>query len=364
MERSRRRPSSEYGNSYCYYPVSVWDVNDPLRPKRVWVKKLRKQSLSNEIVAALLVATIFIAIMAFIIYCDTEDNAEEARKWLFNHMYFVIVVVFMCYGIYGICANNGITPYSMIYVILVGFQDCCKHVYKECRQFYIEITPLWHRFQVTIIQGIKLFGLQCIRYVLTTTTTFGVSLIVFVKWNISMITRLLVKWTNAIIWLPHRLLKMISEELKLVKQWWISKRTIVKSAENTKAITDSAQVDEPSNQNNMVTDQGNDPVKEYLNSKVMKLESILKSQLKIFECPVCFEIMKSPRRIFGCSNDHFICSDCLKSSSIKCCPICRENYQTHKPQRRLKSEELLALISGENPESSKVEKGKSRRKLK
>ena len=46
-------------------------------------------------------------------------------------------------------------------------------------------------------------------------------LITFVKWNNSIITRLLVKWTNAIIWLPHRLLKMISEELKLVKQWWI-----------------------------------------------------------------------------------------------------------------------------------------------
>ena len=198
-----------------------------------------------------------------------------------------------------------------------------------------------------------------------------------------MITRLLVKWTNAIIWLPHRLLKMISEELKLVKQWWISKRRIVKSPENNKSLSVTA--NEASKQNNKVPDQRNDPVQEDLNSEILRLksilnetqellnilsseneilESLLKSQMKIFECPVCFEIMKSPRKIFGCSNDHFICSECLKSSSIKCCPICREDYESNKPQRRFKSEDLLALISSENPESSKVEvgKGKSRRK--
>ena len=44
--------------------------------------------------------------------------------------------------------------------------------------------------------------------------------------------------------------------------------------------------------------------------------------------------------------------------------MCREDYETNQPQRRFKSEDLLALISSENPESSKVEvgKGKSRRK--
>merc|ERR1712029_463609 len=142
--------------------------------------------------------------------------------------------------------------------------------------------------------------------------------------------------------------------LKLVNQMCSPKL----KSKKTQTITVQVSSKEASTE----TDNSLDDTKEllqFLSSENERLESLLKSQLKIFECPVCFEIMKPPRRIFGCSNDHFICSECLKSPSIKCCPICRENYQTHKPQRRLKSEELLALISDENPESSKVEKGKS-----
>ena len=66
--------------------------------------------------------------------------------------------------------------------------------------------------------------------------------------------------------------------------------------------------------------------------------------MDIFDCPVCFEQMKAPLKIFGCSNDHYICSECLKSSSIKCCPICREDYKTMKPQRRYRSEHILAAL--------------------
>ena len=66
--------------------------------------------------------------------------------------------------------------------------------------------------------------------------------------------------------------------------------------------------------------------------------------MDIFDCPVCFEQMKAPLKIFGCSNDHYICSECLKSPRIKCCPICREDYKTMKPQRRYRSEHILAAL--------------------
>ena len=71
---------------------------------------------------------------------------------------------------------------------------------------------------------------------------------------------------------------------------------------------------------------------------------LLQSQLKLFECPVCLEIMKSPKRIYGCSSDHYICSDCLQSPDLKCCPICREDYETVRPQRRFQSEQILATL--------------------
>ena len=33
----------------------------------------------------------------------------------------------------------------------------------------------------------------------------------------------------------------------------------------------------------------------------------LKEVLSEFECPVCFEVMVPPKRIYSCSNDHYIC---------------------------------------------------------
>ena len=81
-------------------------------------------------------------------------------------------------------------------------------------------------------------------------------------------------------------------------------------------------------------------LQEFTNSK----KDILPNQLKLFECPVCLEIMKSPKRIYGCSSDHYICSDCLQSPDLKCCPICREDYETVRPQRRFQSEQILATL--------------------
>ena len=82
-------------------------------------------------------------------------------------------------------------------------------------------------------------------------------------------------------------------------------------------------------------------------SKIDNLDNPRKEQethLKIFECPVCFEIMRAPKMIYSCSNDHYICSDCLKDPSIQSCPICRQNYKTKRPERRFQSEQLLAIL--------------------
>lgn len=61
-----------------------------------------------------------------------------------------------------------------------------------------------------------------------------------------------------------------------------------------------------------------------------------------FECPVCFNEMVAPLKIFGCSGDHYICSVCVKQ--CKKCPQCRENFATIAPTRRYTSERIAALI--------------------
>lgn len=64
-----------------------------------------------------------------------------------------------------------------------------------------------------------------------------------------------------------------------------------------------------------------------------------------FSCPVCFFVMKQPeRRIYSCSNDHWICSICLTDPNIKACPICRENFKMNMPKVRVTSERCLALL--------------------
>ena len=63
--------------------------------------------------------------------------------------------------------------------------------------------------------------------------------------------------------------------------------------------------------------------------------------LSEFECPVCFELMSWPKRIYSCTNDHYICSLCLTDTKMDCCPQCRENFNTIKPKIRLTSEKVL-----------------------
>ena len=69
-----------------------------------------------------------------------------------------------------------------------------------------------------------------------------------------------------------------------------------------------------------------------------------KKLLSEFDCPICFEIMASPKRIYACSNNHFICSLCLFDTKIRTCPICRESFNVKKPLIQHTSERILEIL--------------------
>ena len=70
----------------------------------------------------------------------------------------------------------------------------------------------------------------------------------------------------------------------------------------------------------------------------------LKDLLSEFECPICFEIMALPKRIYACTNDHFICSLCLIDTKISDCPMWREDFRLKRPCIRHKSERFLEIL--------------------
>ena len=78
-------------------------------------------------------------------------------------------------------------------------------------------------------------------------------------------------------------------------------------------------------------------------TSVTKAEKKTQDIFENFICPVCFELMKAPLKIYSCRNDHFICSTCLNKPIIKC-PICRDEFKIQKPTRRRSSEQLLSNL--------------------
>ena len=57
------------------------------------------------------------------------------------------------------------------------------------------------------------------------------------------------------------------------------------------------------------------------------------------DCPVCFEFMGAPRKIFSCHNGHLLCSVCLACPKIQACPLCRDDFKVRKPRRDMAAEE-------------------------
>ena len=75
-----------------------------------------------------------------------------------------------------------------------------------------------------------------------------------------------------------------------------------------------------------------------------EVKELVDSKRNIFECPICFETIRRPLKIFSCSNDHYICCGCLKDSHVKSCPICRESFEERQPKRRFHSENILEFL--------------------
>ena len=69
---------------------------------------------------------------------------------------------------------------------------------------------------------------------------------------------------------------------------------------------------------------------------------------KDFECPVCYELMEPPRRIFQCLNGHLICQNCKERPEIRICPVCRINLGPRKENlsRNLAMEKLAVDYIG------------------
>ena len=87
----------------------------------------------------------------------------------------------------------------------------------------------------------------------------------------------------------------------------------------------------------------------FLNEAFLPLESFERSYLptsetmkKDFDCPVCYEVMEQPRRIFQCLNGHLICQNCQDRPEIRICPVCRIHLGPRKENlsRNLAMEKL------------------------
>jgi len=52
--------------------------------------------------------------------------------------------------------------------------------------------------------------------------------------------------------------------------------------------------------------------------------SCTKGSSSVPSCPVCWEEMKPPKRIFQCTNGHLVCERCHSQPQLVKCPTCRE----------------------------------------
>ena len=87
----------------------------------------------------------------------------------------------------------------------------------------------------------------------------------------------------------------------------------------------------------------NDKIKEILQgptSNTAAQPNMTERLKKHFECPICFNDMKT--KIFSCTNDHLLCQKCFTKKCLSNCPLCRERLDKKNP-RRNRSMEKLAL---------------------
>ncbi len=58
------------------------------------------------------------------------------------------------------------------------------------------------------------------------------------------------------------------------------------------------------------------------------------------DCDICFDSMLG-KRIFACSNDHWVCEGCLLETK---CPMCQEDLRQNRPRRCYTVEKVVSLI--------------------
>ena len=63
-----------------------------------------------------------------------------------------------------------------------------------------------------------------------------------------------------------------------------------------------------------------------------------------FECPICFEEMRPPTRIWQCVDGHAICEGCRNRLDSKDCPSCSRTLEG----RNIALEKMARFLYGEN----------------
>ena len=71
-----------------------------------------------------------------------------------------------------------------------------------------------------------------------------------------------------------------------------------------------------------------------------KYDEIIKELNK--ECPICFEEMRTPTKIFQCSQGHLLCENCFKKvgESTKTCPFCKRDVASNPIRNRALEEAI------------------------
>ena len=71
-----------------------------------------------------------------------------------------------------------------------------------------------------------------------------------------------------------------------------------------------------------------------------KYDELIKELNK--ECPICFEEMQPPTKIFQCSQGHLLCENCFQkvSESTKTCPFCKRDVASNPIRNRALEEAI------------------------
>jgi len=61
-----------------------------------------------------------------------------------------------------------------------------------------------------------------------------------------------------------------------------------------------------------------------------------------YECPICYELPFSPKKVYQCGNGHVYCSDCKEKPGMKHCPQCRIPLDQKSAIRNIVYEDMLS----------------------